>query len=106
MQEVKGVLSRLEPVIMRMDTFIAATLPHLATKADLAELRAELKQDQAAMRLEFKEDQAAMRLEFQREHTSLRVELAEKPGKAYLWGALAVLITAYGAGLAALAVLK
>jgi hypothetical protein len=106
MQEVKGVLSRLEPVIMRMDTFIAATLPHLATKADLAELRAELKQDQAAMRLEFKEDQAAMRLEFQREHTSLRVELAEKPGKAYLWGVLAVLITAYGAGLAALAVLK
>jgi hypothetical protein len=36
----------------------------------------------------------------------LRTELAEKPSKTYMWGVLAVLLTAYGCGLAALAVLK
>ena len=139
MREVKGVLGRLEPVIMRMDAFITATLPHLATKADLAELGSEMKQDQAAMRAEFKEEHAALRAEFKEEHAALRaefkeehaalraefkeehaalradvkdgqaavrLELADKPGKTYLWGILAVLIAAYGAGLAALAILK
>jgi hypothetical protein len=65
MREVKGTLSRLEPMIVRIDATLTATLPHLATKA----------------------------------------ELADKPGKAYLWGVLAVLIAAYAAGLAGLAVL-
>ena len=52
---------------------LAATLPHLATKAELAELRAEL---------------------------------ADKPSKTYMWGVLATLITAYAAGLAALAIVR
>jgi len=37
---------------------------------------------------------------------ALRVELAEKPSKTYLWAVLAVLVTAYGAGLAAIALLR
>jgi hypothetical protein len=32
--------------------------------------------------------------------------LAEKPSKTYMWGVLAVLITAYAAGLAALAIVR
>ena len=36
----------------------------------------------------------------------LEVKLAEKPGKTYMWGVLAALLTAYACGLAALAVLK
>lgn len=55
---------------------IDATLPHLATKAELAATKAELAE-----------------------------KLAEKPGKLYLWGMLTALIAAYGAGLAAVAVL-
>jgi hypothetical protein len=31
---------------------------------------------------------------------------ADKPGKTYMWGILAVLLTAYACGLAGLAVLK
>ena len=60
---------------------IQATLPHLATKAQVAELRAEL-----------------------------RDEFAGKPSKLYMWGVLGVLVAAimalYGAGLAALTLLR
>jgi len=73
MHEVKAVLTRIEPLIIRID----ATMPHLATKAALAELGSEL-----------------------------RAELAEKPSKTYMWGVLGVLIMAYAAGLAALAVIR
>jgi hypothetical protein len=45
-----------------------------------------------------------------REIFGLRTEMiarfADVPTKTYLWGILGVLITAYGSGLAALAVLK
>lgn len=37
MREVKAVLSRLEPMIIRIDAVVSATLPTLATKAELAE---------------------------------------------------------------------
>lgn len=70
MRDVKSVLGQIVPMLVRIQTTLDSTLPHLATKA----------------------------------------ELAEKPGKAYLWGVLAVLIAAmtasYGAGLAAIALLR
>jgi hypothetical protein len=37
-RDIKATLARLEPMIIRIDT----TLPHLATKAELAEVRTEL----------------------------------------------------------------
>jgi hypothetical protein len=73
MQEVKAVLGRIEPLIIRID----ATMPHLATKAELAVLGSDL-----------------------------RAELADKPSKTYMWGVLGVPIIAYAAGLAALAVIR
>jgi hypothetical protein len=39
-------------------------------------------------------------------HLATKAELAEKPGKVYMRGILAVLLTAYACGLAGLAVLK
>ena len=84
MGEVKGVLGQLVPLVTRIDAILTSTLPHLATKAELAELRADM----------------------EARFGSLRAELAEKPSKAYLWGVLAALIAAYAAGLAALALLK
>jgi hypothetical protein len=66
MREGKSAVGRLEATTIRIEAMLAATLPHLATKA----------------------------------------ELAEKPGKTYMWGILAVLLTAYACGLADLAVLK
>jgi hypothetical protein len=77
MREVKSVLGQIMPVLTRIDATLSATLPHLATKAELSALRAEL---------------------------------ADKPGKAYLWAVIGVLIAAivasYGAGLAAIALLR
>jgi hypothetical protein len=63
---VDAGLADLRASVARIEATIGATLPHLATKADLA----------------------------------------EKPSKTYMWGILAVLLTAYACGLAALAVLK
>ncbi len=35
-----------------------------------------------------------------------KTDLAEKPGKTYMWGIMAAVLTAYACGLAALAILK
>jgi hypothetical protein len=66
MRDMKSSMTRLEMTTVRIETMLAATLPYLATKADLA----------------------------------------EKPSKTYMWGVLAVLLTAYACGLAGLAILK
>jgi hypothetical protein len=73
MTELKLMVMRLDARLGAMDARLDATLPHLATKADLAQIE---------------------------------VKLADKPGKSYMWGILAALLTAYACGLAALAVLK
>jgi hypothetical protein len=89
MREVKAVLARLEPMIVRMDATIAAVLPHLATKAELAIL-----------------PHLATKAEVSDLRSELRAGLAAVPTKTYMWGILGVLVTAYAAGLAALAVIR
>jgi hypothetical protein len=37
MREIKATLARLEPMIIRIDERLTSTLPHLATKAELAD---------------------------------------------------------------------
>jgi hypothetical protein len=59
--------------VIRLEALFTATLPHLATKANVLAIGADL---------------------------------AEKPGKAYMWGILAVLLTPYTRCLAALAILR
>ena len=76
--------ARLEAAIIEIKAILTATLPHLATKADLATEIARVEGKVA----------------------DLAVKLADKPGKTYMWGILAVLLTAYGCGLAGLAILK
>jgi hypothetical protein len=98
MREVKAVLGRLEPIIVRMDSVITATLPTLATKAELAELRSDLKAEIAGVRSDLNADIAAVR-------SDLVVQLADKPTKTYMWGILGVLTAAYASGLAAMAVI-
>ncbi len=77
MREVKSVLGQIVPMLVRILATLDSTLPHLATKAEVAELRAEL---------------------------------ADKPSKLYMWGVLGVLVAAivasYGAGLAAITLLR
>jgi hypothetical protein len=46
------------------------------------------------------------RIDEQIPYLATKADLAEKPGKAYMWGIMAALLTAYACGLAALAVLK
>jgi hypothetical protein len=69
--------ARLEMAVTRIEAMLTATLPHLATKAEVAELR-----------------------------TEMVAGFADKPGKTYMWGILAVLLTAYACGLAGLAIVK
>lgn len=67
-------LGHIEETVARIDERLAATLPHLATKAKLADLRTELIK-----------------------------EIGKKPGHAYLWGVMAVLVGAQAVALAAAA---
>lgn len=79
-RDMRESLARLEVAVARIEAMLAATIPHLATRAQLAELGAEL-----------------------------RAELAEKPSKTYLWLVVGVLITAilgsFAAGLTAVSIL-
>jgi hypothetical protein len=100
--EVKATMGRLEMMLTEIKATLDATLPHLATKAELADLRTELKGDAAGLRIELKGEMAQMRGEM----GDLRVSLAQMPTKTYMWGILTALLTAYACGLAALAILK
>lgn len=106
MRDVKATLGRLEPLMIRIDAQLQATLPHLATKADLAEVRTELKSDIAGVRTELKSDIAGVRTELKSDIGGLQTAIADKPSRTYLWGILGVLLAAYACGLAGLAVLK
>jgi hypothetical protein len=63
--KLESILERLEPLIIRMDEQLRSTLPHLATKAEVADLR-----------------------------TEVRAGLAEKPSKTYMWGVVGVMTAA------------
>jgi hypothetical protein len=102
MGDVKSILGQMLPMIVRIDATLTATLPHLATKAELQSAFGIL--DGKIGTLDGKITD--LRSEMHSELGQLRVELAEKPSKTYLWAILGVLIAAYAAGLAGLAVLK
>lgn len=78
MRDVKVVLSRLEPMIVRMDAVITSTLPQLATKAELGEVRAALQQEIAATRSEVGQEIAATRNELKQEIAETRSELKQE----------------------------
>jgi hypothetical protein len=116
------------PTIFQIDTTLTATLPNLATKAELADMRSDLAKDISGLRTEISQeisdlrtgvskdvsdlrtDGTGVRAEMIKEISGFRAEMiakfADVPTKTYLWGILGVLITAYGSGLAALAVLR
>lgn len=70
---INDTLAELKVMVARMDARLDAQLPHLATKAEIAHLE-----------------------------TRMEAGLADKPGKATIWGIPSVLLTAYACGLAAL----
>jgi uncharacterized protein YicC (UPF0701 family) len=150
-RDLKDTLADLKTIVVRMDAKLDAVLPHLATKADVANLENKLvamgadmdlrfgavdakfdavdakfeamdaKMDakfdamDAKMDAKFDAMDAKMdaklgvmdaRLEATLPHLATKADLADKPGKTYMWGILAALLTAYACGLAALAVLK
>jgi chromosome segregation ATPase len=73
--EIKATLNRLAPLIDEFRGFMAATLPTLATKVELGELRTELKSDIAELRAELKSDIAELRAELKSDIAELRAEL-------------------------------
>jgi hypothetical protein len=96
MREVKSTTGRLETMVIdlrqavtRIEATLTATLPHLATKAEVAEILKTLPH-----------------LATKAEVAELRADLAEKPSRMYLWAVLAALCTAYASGLALLALVK
>jgi hypothetical protein len=90
MTEVKATLGRLEPLIVRIDEQLRSTLPHLATKAEVQTLRADMESRFGDMEGRF----AGMEGRFagmESRFASMEVKLADKPGKAYMWGVIGVM---------------
>jgi gamma-glutamyl:cysteine ligase YbdK (ATP-grasp superfamily) len=85
-RDLKDTQADLKSIVARIEAKLDAVLPYLATKADLTNMQAKL--------------DATL------PHLATKADLADKPGKTYMWGILAALLTAYACGLAALAVLK
>ena len=128
MREVKAANNRLETMVAdvrqsvtRIEATLTATLPHLATKAEVAEILKTLphlatKAEVAELKVEMAEvvktlPHLATKAEMAElsktlPHLATREELADKPGKTYIVSLAAILLAAYAAGLAALAVLK
>ncbi|MFL5255530.1 MAG: hypothetical protein ACJ8AI_22060, partial [Rhodopila sp.] len=52
MRDVKSLLSRLEPMIVRFDATLTSSLTNLATKAEVADLRTEVTKEIAEVRTE------------------------------------------------------
>jgi hypothetical protein len=65
----------VEEIVIRIDERLAATLPQLATKAEVADLR-----------------------------TEVLTQLPDKPGRLYMWGVMGAMTTAYTAALAVIGV--
>jgi hypothetical protein len=76
-------VAEIKTSLTRIEATLTATLPHLATKAELttglSEVRSEI--------------------------SEVKVAIADKPGKVFLTAAIAILIAAHGLGLAGLAAL-
>jgi hypothetical protein len=102
MGDVKSILGQMLPMLVRIDATLSSTLPHLATKAELHNAFGTVDGKIGALDGKIGD----LRAEMHSEIGKLRAELAEKPSKTYLWLVLGVLIMAYAAGLAGLAVLK
>ncbi len=148
-RDLKDTLAELKTMVARMDARLDAVLPHLATKADLANVETRLgamdgrlsamdvrlgamdgrlcamdgrlgamdgrlgaidgglgAMDGRLGAMDGRLGAMDARLDATLPHLATRADLAEKPSKTYMWGILAVLLTAYACGLAALAVLK
>jgi hypothetical protein len=88
-------LARIEETVSRIDERLAATLPHLATKAELVAVEARLSTL----------PHLATKAELTDGLSELRVLLADKPSRLYMWGVMAALTGAYTAALAAIGVL-
>ena len=107
--DIKTVLAELKVVMVRIDTRIETQLPHLATKADVAELEARMERrfNEFNDRFDGRFGTVEGRFgEVSSRFGEIEARLAAMPSKTYMWGILGVLLTGYACGLAALAVLK
>ena len=77
MREVRAILGRMEPLLVRLDERTA----NLATKAELAEVRADLKAELAEVRSDLKAELAQVRSDVKAElaevRSDVKAELAE-----------------------------
>ena len=106
-RDLKHTLAELKTMVVRMNARLDAILPHLATKADLAIMETRLGAVDAKLGvMDARLDATLSHLATKAELAQIEVKLVDKPGKTYMWGILAALLTAYACGLAALVVLK
>lgn len=70
-RDIKGTLAQLAPVVNRMDGFLQATLPTLASKSDVAGLAT--KGEMNALALATKDDVAIVRVAIEKRPTAAQI---------------------------------
>ncbi|MBB4212639.1 uncharacterized protein DUF1640 [Rhodothalassium salexigens DSM 2132] len=81
MTDVETTLRRIEPVLNNLDGFVRASLPNLATRTELHDLRNEIHSDMENLRSEVRADMQNLRGELHTDIQGLRGDLATMAAK-------------------------
>ena len=96
-------MATVPPTIEERLARLEGVYDHLASKADLAELRAVLKDDIARVESDLKEDMARLQAEIARVESSLKEDIARLQAEmAELKGSVKILVVVMTSGLALL----
>jgi phage host-nuclease inhibitor protein Gam len=80
MGDVRSMLGQMMPMLIRVESMLTATLPHLATKAEVSDLRAEMHREMGMLRTDVHDEIGALRSEVHDEIGTLRTELHNEIG--------------------------
>ena len=91
MGDVRSMLGQMMPMLVRVESMLTSTLPHLATKSEVADLRVEMhtglghmRSEIGGLRGEMHREIGELRGEMHREITDLRGEMNREIGKIHV----------------------
>ena len=93
-----GYIEDMDRRLTVLETRFDTILPTLATKADLAELKAEFKAELADLRAEFKAELAGLRAEYKSDFGDFRADIHDVIISTHRWliGTIIVLLLGFG----------
>ncbi|MBK5910435.1 hypothetical protein CCR85_02880 [Rhodothalassium salexigens] len=75
MTDVEATLRRIEPVLHNLDGFVRGSLPNMATRTELQDLRNEIHSDMESLRSEVRADMQSLRSDLGADMQNMRSDL-------------------------------